>query len=45
MQAKAHGDAQNVKDVELRSRVMELQQRLAERLQTQASNLEVTDVC
>ena len=41
LQAKAHGEAQAVKDVELMCQVMELQQRLADRLQVQASSMEV----
>ena len=41
LQAKVHGDAQSIKEVEFRSRVVELQHHLAERLQSQVSSLEV----
>ena len=41
LQAKAHGDAHSTKNVDLRCRVIILQQRLAERLQMQSNGLEV----
>lgn len=42
LQAKAYGDAQSIKNVDLRCRIIVLQQRLADRLQAQANSIEVT---